>query len=512
MRFTLAALLAVSTVVSVPAAAEEKQDVTEANMPLSEFIEQNPEVVEQGGQGVGLEDYLDEGNEPVVVQPHPDSGNEVEFSAGSKEGVTQATISLGDYLEQHPEALEANPSGISLEEFLTQAYATYDENGLLQVLDSTGTWEQLASGDWRFLLSDGTYASGWHQISGVWYYFQPASRLMLTGWQFIDGYWYYFNPSGSMKHGWLSSTRNGETIYYYMGRPGEPDTGAMYTDGWLHDIDDDWYYLYTNSDASQHGSDWGWEPGVMHVGWLEIDGEEYYLRSDGAMSVGTVEMSDYVTTVFATSGEVVNDIMVVKDASIHGYPFNVRWDNLEIADGYRFASATINGSELDAVFPGITQDTANYYNNNSDNTVYLTYSTSSNADIQLQYIDRDIWESNQVFASTFCQNADGEWVDGDSPDSEAEPSYTTGTISNVVIEFYADNVNTNADPNPILGDNWIYYLVRHEVGHAVGLRHTFEGQAETVTKALMHPWVNSSNACITFQNYDLNELHSTYPG
>ena len=67
LRFTLAALLAVSTVVSVPAAAEEKQDVTEANMPLSEFIEQNPEVVEQGGQGVGLEDYLDEGNEPVVV-------------------------------------------------------------------------------------------------------------------------------------------------------------------------------------------------------------------------------------------------------------------------------------------------------------------------------------------------------------------------------------------------------------------------------------------------------------
>ena len=60
----------------------------------------------------------------------------------------------------------------------------------------------------------------------------------------------------------------------------------------------------------------------------------------------------------------------------------------------------------------------------------------------------------------------------------------------------------------------IKLILRHELGHAIGLRHTFDvnyGETEPGIIALMHPSYLSSYASLTFTNYDISELNAVYP-
>lgn len=97
-------------------------------------------------------------------------------------------------------------------------------------------WE-LYNGKWYFMGPDGAVLTGFRTIDNVTYYLTPAlvstsdviytndmsDRLptigsMATGWKQISGQWYYFNPSGQMQQGWKQI--NG--TWYYFG-----ETGAM---------------------------------------------------------------------------------------------------------------------------------------------------------------------------------------------------------------------------------------------------------------------------------------------
>ncbi len=69
-----------------------------------------------------------------------------------------------------------------------------------------------------YLGADGYAVSGWRQIDGTWYYFDPGSRAMLSGWLYIDNKWYYTDSSGAMQTGWTELEGN----YYYL----DPVTGA----------------------------------------------------------------------------------------------------------------------------------------------------------------------------------------------------------------------------------------------------------------------------------------------
>ena len=75
-----------------------------------------------------------------------------------------------------------------------------------------------------------------------------------------------------MKHGWLYT--GDQTTFYYMGVPGDPDTGAMYTGGWLHDITGKWYYI--NDD------------GKMIMGWKTVSGKTYYFLDTGVVDTRCV--------------------------------------------------------------------------------------------------------------------------------------------------------------------------------------------------------------------------------
>ena len=63
-------------------------------------------------------------------------------------------------------------------------------------------------------MKEGAMASGWHfdPVYQKWFYLD-ASGAMVTGWREIDGKWYYFNPVS------------------------DGQRGIMYTDAWI----DGWY-------------------------------------------------------------------------------------------------------------------------------------------------------------------------------------------------------------------------------------------------------------------------------
>ena len=132
----------------------------------------------------------------------------------------------------------------------------------------------------RYTIYDaaGRATAGWMEENGNWYY-EKADGSRASGWLLIDGTWYYFetDPTHYMRHGWLLS----ENKYYFMGTPGSPSTGAMYTYGWMNDTegggtsaDPLWYYM---------GSD-----GVMHHGWLQDGGNWYHMGYPGSPLTGTM--------------------------------------------------------------------------------------------------------------------------------------------------------------------------------------------------------------------------------
>ena len=103
---------------------------------------------------------------------------------------------------------------------------------------SGGKWMSDATGWWYDL--DGTYARGWREI---------------------DGYWYYFLDSGYMDY---SEYRDG----CWLGADGAWDEN--YAGGhWMSDSSGWWY-----TDNS------GWYPKSQ---WLWIDGVQYYFDASGYM-------------------------------------------------------------------------------------------------------------------------------------------------------------------------------------------------------------------------------------
>ena len=93
---------------------------------------------------------------------------------------------------------------------------------------------------WSYLLSDGRGASGWQQIGGKWYYFDPDHLdYMVTGYLYISGKQYYFDSSGVMKTGWVK---------------------GYYADG----ITEFWTYQLSSGESAQ--------------GWQKIGGKWYYFK------------------------------------------------------------------------------------------------------------------------------------------------------------------------------------------------------------------------------------------
>ncbi len=139
-------------------------------------------------------------------------------------------------------------------------------------------WEEI-DGDWYYFDAAGWMKKGWLKSGSKWYYFK-SSGAMVTDWQKIGGVWYYFNSSGAMQTGWQ---KIGNTWYYFN------SSGAMQT-GW-EKISGVWYYFKSS--------------GAMQTGWLKSGGTWYYFTGSGAMVTGSRNIGGKVYR-FNSSGACLN--------------------------------------------------------------------------------------------------------------------------------------------------------------------------------------------------------------
>ena len=383
---------------------------------------------------------------------------------------------------------------------------------------------QGSTGKWWYSYGDGTWASGWTTINGLTYYFDPNNNdYMVHGWlssgnkyfmgtpgQMDSGalytfgwlndkenggtdakpLWYYFEKNGAMAHGWVEY--KGER--YYMGEPGYPDTGLMYNGGFLTENKNEYYI----------GSD-----GITKRNWFQIGGDLFHGDSTyGALSKGTVRMSKYVTSTFGSNYRWRSDSMNSL-GSANGYVIqNTRWANLNVRDNGK------RGPTLSLA--SLIEDTADYYNDNTDGLVVVNtggnYITAENAMVvvacgQMLY--------PEIAAVTFIQNAEGLWVSGlqyvleTDQINELVEGYYIGENVKAIIVF---NKNCTDTQNLTLAQK--KQVLRHELGHAIGLRHTFNtdyGETEPGITALMHPNIDSAYSSLTFTDYDMGELNKVYP-
>ncbi len=139
-----------------------------------------------------------------------------------------------------------------------------------------------------YLDEDGDPVSGWLELDGQKYYFDPTSHVMRTGWLEDGGSRYYFGPNGTMvSKAWVDFGG----LRYYMGT-----TGAMHT-GWLEDSGKHYYLSGDGTPLT------GWQElegkrfyfqqgGAAAVGWLETDEGRFYLKEDGSVHTGWLQMGE----------------------------------------------------------------------------------------------------------------------------------------------------------------------------------------------------------------------------
>ena len=110
-------------------------------------------------------------------------------------------------------------------------------------------------GDFYYLDDDGVMVTGWMDLEGDRWYFDPESGCAPTGLSQIDGVTYAFAPHGPLASGWLEV----DGVTYRISDEGTPLPG-----GW-HEIDGVTYCLS--------------EDGSLYEGWLEDGSHTYYIQA-----------------------------------------------------------------------------------------------------------------------------------------------------------------------------------------------------------------------------------------
>ncbi len=126
-------------------------------------------------------------------------------------------------------------------------------------------WLKDIDGNWYYLTSDGSMATGWVHDGNTWYY-TNSSGVMQTGWIMVDSKWYYLNTSGAMVTGWRQV---GASWYYFK------PNGVMVTDWNL--IGGKWYYMHGTGFDGIQSMDRDKRQMVLR-NKRRIDGSQHYYR------------------------------------------------------------------------------------------------------------------------------------------------------------------------------------------------------------------------------------------
>ena len=172
----------------------------------------------------------------------------------------------------------------------------YYFNGQHQMHTGWLTWNADSRKSYFNLGSDGKAPAltGWQQLSGKWYYFDPATGKSLRWGQKIKGsdgeeHFFYFDGASVMQEGWVTWNADGRKSYFSYGS-GRAKTGWQQLGG-------KWYYF---DPATGKSLRWGQKIGgnffyfneasVMQTGWItwKADGKKSYFQpGSGRALVGS---------------------------------------------------------------------------------------------------------------------------------------------------------------------------------------------------------------------------------
>lgn len=148
-------------------------------------------------------------------------------------------------------------------------------------IDQSG-WKTNETGVF-YLDEDGDPLTGWQEIDGKRYYFDPAEGVMYTGFSTIGQDCYQMDENGAMQTGWVDGR-------YFLSE-GPMALGWTGIDGKTYYFGDDGFPVTGWQEFADTRFHFG-EDGVMTTGWLEEEDNRYYLNEDGSLASGWVETEE----------------------------------------------------------------------------------------------------------------------------------------------------------------------------------------------------------------------------
>ena len=173
------------------------------------------------------------------------------------------------------------------------AYYYFNESGILQ----KNYWYKTGQGELYYFGADGKQLTGWLELNGDTYYFDPYACI--DAWK-IDGDYYYFDENGKMQRNLLIQTRryqwdNDKRLYYY-GTDGKRVLGWQTINGSKYYFDN-YYGAYKGNSYIDDSNYYFNENGVLQtnsfIKQTEYDGQEYtyYYGADGKQLTGWLELN-----------------------------------------------------------------------------------------------------------------------------------------------------------------------------------------------------------------------------
>ena len=193
----------------------------------------------------------------------------------------------------------------------------YYFNGQHQMHTGWLTWNADSRKSYFNLGSDGKAPAltGWQQLSGKWYYFDPATGKSLRWGQKIKGsdgeeHFFYFDGASVMQEGWVTWNADGRKSYFSYGS-GRAKTGWQQLGGkwyyfdpatgkslrWRQHINGNFFYFNERSEMVEGWVTWNADgrksyfasgSGRALLGWQTLGGKRYYFDPDtGKSLVGT---------------------------------------------------------------------------------------------------------------------------------------------------------------------------------------------------------------------------------
>ncbi|NSB12609.1 cell wall-binding protein [Clostridium beijerinckii] len=141
----------------------------------------------------------------------------------------------------------------------------------------------------------------WRKVGNDWYYYLTGDDMLADSWEQNNGVWYYFNNEGKMqKNTTVKDGKGNDCILNAEGaltnrsKP-EIDT-SKYKDASSYswkEINGNWYYMASDGDKV--------------TGWIKTNGKWYYCNKDGVMQKNTTIIEGDNKYVLDASGAWINN-------------------------------------------------------------------------------------------------------------------------------------------------------------------------------------------------------------